>query len=132
MYQKVVVRYFDGTTIRGFAEEFTPGKGSLIISPDGRPGLHLLVRLKDVKAVFFVKELYGNAERADVRGFGRGASGGGARVMVEFKDGEKLWGLMSSRTAEGAGWFFLYPTDQGGNNEKIFILREAVAGMHHN
>lgn len=132
MYQKVVVRYLDGTMIRGFAEDFSPGKGSLIISPDGQPGYHLLVRLKDVKAVFFVKELYGDAERADVHGFDRGPPRGGDRVMIEFKDGERLWGIVNSRAAPGEGWFFLYPSDQGGNNEKVFVLREAVAELHHN
>lgn len=130
MYEKVVIRFWDDTTMRGYAENFSPEKGLVTLSPAGRPGTYTLVRLADVKAVFFVKDMWGSPGREknkDVRP-SRGAPG--TRVLVEFKDGEKMLGSIFGDAATHGGPFFLYPADETSNNDRVFIQRDAVAAIH--
>ncbi|MBI5525077.1 MAG: hypothetical protein HY897_02005 [Deltaproteobacteria bacterium] len=129
MYQKVVIRFWDDTTMRGYAENFAPDKGLLTLSPAGRAGTHVLVRLDDVKAVFFVKNM-GSPGRNKKKGFSQDDRRLGTRVMVEFKDGEKMWGAVFNAAAIHGGDFFLYPADGSSNNEKVFIPRNAIAAIH--
>jgi hypothetical protein len=130
MYQKVVIRFWDDTTMRGYAENFAPDKGLLTLSPAGRAGTHVLVRLDDVKAVFFVKTLWGSPGRVKKKGFPEDERRVGTRVMVEFKDGEKMWGAVFDAAALHSGDLFLYPADKSSNNEKVFIRRDAIVAIH--
>jgi hypothetical protein len=52
----------------------------------------------------------------------------GKKVVIEFKDGEKLFGYTLSYTSLGFG-FFVFPGDPDSNNEKVFVLHAATASV---
>jgi hypothetical protein len=45
--------------------------------------------------------------------------------MVEFKDGEVLFGYTLTYTSQGIG-FFVFPGDPESNNEKVFVIHAAT------
>ncbi len=58
---KVVVRTLKGETIKGYTGDFSRSKPSFLLSSDdGSVRINQIIRLKDLKAVFFVKAFDGN------------------------------------------------------------------------
>lgn len=118
---RVIARFLDGTMVRGTTFDFAPTKTFLHID-DGRGTRR--IDIADLKALFFVRDFDGNAEYQEKKGFFvRHAHG--KKVMVEFLDGEVLFGYTLSYTARGIG-FFVFPGDPDCNNEKVFIIHGAA------
>lgn len=123
---KVVAAFLDGRRLKGFLFDFSPLRGYFFLFPehDGsqQPGARgLMVRLAELKALFFVKEFAGNpnyAERAI-------ETAGGEKVEVIFSDGETRTGLAESADAGTLG-FFLVPSDPQSNNERVFVVSANV------
>ena len=68
--------------------------------------------------------------RAELRrghGYARPASGASARV--EFFDGEVIHGRVAQYSVEEHG-FFLFPTAPESNNEKIFVVVQALKTLY--
>ena len=84
----------------------------------------LVVRLSDLKAVFFVKSFAGNRDYDERKEFV--AAFTGRRLAVRFSDGEVLVGTSFNYSPSAAG-FFLFPADQSSNNDKVFVVAAAVA-----
>ena len=80
--------------------------------------------VSELKAVFFVKDLTGDANRED--SYEDVVAGGGRKVQVTFKDGEVITGFTTAYSKERLGWF-LVPADEGSNNLRIFVVNAAVA-----
>ena len=122
MRNKVVARYLDGRVIKGTTQDFIPSRSffHVIVSP-GTAGVQ--VRLDELKAVFFVKDLQGNPDRVDVPAFtrGPGENAYGKKIAVRFADGELLCGY-SLAYAPGREGFFLAPMNTAGNNERVFVV----------
>jgi hypothetical protein len=58
---KVVVKYTNGTIIKGFIQNFSPNKDWFHLIPADRPsGRTIEVFVKRLKAVFVVRDFYGN------------------------------------------------------------------------
>jgi hypothetical protein len=78
--------------------------------------------------VFFVKEYAGNRTRRDIRGFLKapGDTAQGKKLAVRFKDGELLCGYSLTYSPERDG-FFMFPSDAGTNNLRIYVLTAATA-----
>ena len=75
--------------------------------------------MKDLKAVFFVRDFNGNRgyqESQTVEGQRHGR-----RLEVIFRDGEKLVGTSEAYNPQKLG-FFLFPADGKSNNSRIFIV----------
>jgi hypothetical protein len=119
---RVVVHYRDGALVKGTTLDFFPTKDTFHVT-DHSSLIHE-VALDDLKAVFFVKSFDGDAEHAERRGFFTGHTQG-KKVMVEFEDGETLFGYTLSYTARGLG-FFVFPGDPESNNLKIFVVLGAT------
>jgi hypothetical protein len=118
---KVIARFKNGTLVKGTTLDFFPTKDKLhIIEPTGDVKE---VRLSDLKAIFFVKDLAGCSDYAERKGFFSRTQG--KKVMVEFLDGEVLFGHTLSYSARGLG-FFLFPGDPDSNNIKVFIVHAAA------
>lgn len=125
---KVVAAFLDGSRLKGFLYDFSPLRGYLFLFPqrdfpqdDGQPrsAAGLLVKLADLKALFFVKEFAGNPnsrERA-----GKNSAVCEEHVEVVFADGETSVGLAESAGAGPLG-FFLVPSNPQSNNERIFVI----------
>jgi hypothetical protein len=124
---KVVVHSMGGKLLKGVTQDFFPNRPLFHVQPaDGKPSVE--VKTKNLKAVFFVKDYAGQAQRRDVRGFidGPGETSHGKKLAVRFKDGELLCGYSLSFSADRDG-FFMFPADSGSNNLRIYVVTDACA-----
>jgi hypothetical protein len=118
---KVVARFSDGRVLKGSTQNFLPNRTTFHVLPaDGTPGVE--IRLDRLKALFFVKDLAGNAQRRDLRGFSTpGETTHGRKIAVRFADGEFLCGYSHSFLSGRVG-FFVFPSDATGNNHRIYVV----------
>jgi hypothetical protein len=129
---RVVVHYKGGKLLRGYTQDFAPGRESFtMVSEQKRDrGRSYTVRTGDLKAVFFVRALQGNmfyrekkrfedVNMSHLRGIG---------VRLHFKDGEVIRGS-SLDYAIGKKAFFLTPADPESNNERIYVIADALADI---
>ena len=122
---KVVVRFLDGKVLKGTTQDFFPNRATFHLLPtEGGNGIE--VRCKQLKAVFFVKNLVGNPGRKDVLGFiaGPGETAQGKKLAVLFKDQELMCGYSLSYLPEREG-FFMFPSDKDSNNLRVYVLTAA-------
>jgi hypothetical protein len=130
MSNKVVIRYQNGKVERGYTTDFQPGKEvfHLVIKGE-KEDKAIAVKMNDLKAVFFVKELHGMDKSRPVvkRTFDEVKDKKliGKKVKVEFTDGEALYGLTMGYSPQRKGFFFS-PIDPESNNERIFAVLTAV------
>jgi hypothetical protein len=118
---KAIAHYRDGRLLKGTTFDFFPTKETFHLSVDG--DVHEVI-VAELKAIFFVRSFDGDGEHADRRGFFT-THRQGKKVMVEFEDGETLFGYTLSYTARGDG-FFVFPGDPDSNNIKIFVVNRAT------
>jgi hypothetical protein len=129
MPNKVVVHYLDGKVERGYTTDFQPNKEAfhLVVKDNGEKSI--LVKILNLKAVFFVKKLNGLSKTRSKtkRNFEeiKDKKLIGKKVTVKFTDGEILCGLTLGYSANRRGFFFT-PIDTEGNNERIFAVLNAV------
>jgi hypothetical protein len=129
MEEKIVAHFRDGRTQKGYTHDFRPDTDSFHLLPSEGGGIPTTVRLEDLKALFYVKD-YGFMRRQVDRPkrFGESASTG-QKTIVEFKDGEKIWGVTEQYSAKSHGFFFV-PADPKENNTRIFIVNSSVKQIH--
>jgi hypothetical protein len=118
---KVIARFLDGSLVKGTTLDFFPTKDRFHITEES--GNVLDVHVGALKAVFFVRDFEGDPEYTDKKGFL--APPQGKKVMVEFVDGEVMFGYTLSYSARGLG-FFMFPGDPESNNTKVFIVNKAT------
>ncbi len=122
---RVVARYVQGQMIKGFTQHFLAANGSLVVSPtpgaraDGR----ITVPFRDLKAIFFVRDLQGSPGYQESKAVDLATRG--RKVSVTFVDGEELVGTTVNYMREAPG-FFVHPADPKSNNERVFVLGTAV------
>ncbi len=121
---RVVVRFRDGTLARGTTIDFSPLRAHFHLN-DG-PYLHD-IGLSSLKALFFVREYNGNPDYDERKGF-FARQNNGKKVMVEFADGEILFGYTLNYSPQGFG-FFVFPGDPSSNNEKIFVIHASTRSV---
>ncbi len=124
---KVVVHVLGGKILKGTTQDFFPNRPIFHLQPaDGSPAVEF--RARQLKAVFFVKDFTGNAQRRDVQGFISGPSetAQGKKLCVKFKDGELLCGYSLSYSAERDG-FFMFPADPESNNLRVYVVTSSTA-----
>ena len=123
---RVVAHYLDGRVVKGTTQDFFPNRPIFRILPVGA-GKETEIQCRQLKAVFFVKDLTGDENRKDLRGFldAPGETTKGKKIAVRFKDGEFLCGSSLSYSPERVG-FFLFPSDPGSNNLRIYVMTYAA------
>ena len=123
---RVVAHFLDGRVVKGTTQDFFPNRPIFRVLPVGA-GKESEIQCRQLKAVFFVKDLTGDENRKDLRGFvdGPGETATGKKIAVQFKDGEFLCGYSLSYSAERVG-FFLFPSDPGSNNLRIYVMTYAA------
>lgn len=124
MKNKVVVRYLDGRTAKGFTTDFLPTRDKFHVSPNESPGQPVPVRLADVKAVFFVKDFTGNKDYQDRLEFDQSSKG--RKLRVTFHDSEVIVGTTQGYDPSRPG-FFLNPADPKSNIERCFVVASSAA-----
>jgi hypothetical protein len=124
---KVIMRYADGRIIKGYTNDFFPNKPMFHVrSIDSDPAdKGVDVSIKELKAVFFVKDFAGNAAYNEEKNFPEGQHPAGRKVEVTFSDGEMLVGTNLGYDPGRPG-FFVVPSDAQSNNLRVFVISAAV------
>ncbi len=134
--EKAVLRFLDGTVLKGYLESFSPAKAEVTLR-DEMTDTVKTAALDDLKAIFFVREFDGNRTYQEKKSYGiRKPSG--KRTFVKFNDGEDLIGFLEGEVPWEKGFFlskqavaklrgfYLLPADEGSNNIRIFVINRAV------
>ena len=123
----VVVRYLNGKCVKGSTQDFYPERTSFHIQVRGEAATTIQVKMSELKAVFFVRDLQGNPSHIKSRKFGAAEPGlaSSKKIAVLFKDEELLVGYTVSYVAGKMG-FFLTPADPNGNNIRVYVLSHAA------
>jgi hypothetical protein len=125
---RVVARFLDGRTLKGTTADFLPTRPSFHVIPGGQTGNAIQavdVRIADLKAVFFVKDLSGDAAYNEGKAFVPETRAAGRKLQVEFKDGETIVGTTQGYQPDRPG-FFVVPVDPKSNNDRCFVVMAAV------
>jgi len=117
-----VARFRDGTVVKGTTTNFSPAKSSFHLQTAQHTAIE--VKLDELKAVFFVKQLDGNPAYHEVKGFSE-VRMYGQKIACRLVDGEVLTGFTQGYDPKRPG-FFLIPSDPKSNNERVFVLNAAV------
>jgi len=118
---RVVTHRKDGTLQKGTTRDFFPNKEEFHLELEA--GGVSIVKLEELKAVFFVRNLAGRPDHHET--YADEIAGGGRKVEVTFEDGEVIVGFTSGYSPDRRGWFVL-PADKESNNLRIFVLNSAV------
>lgn len=118
---KVVVRFRDGSLLKGTTSDFFPNKNNFHLESES--GDISAVSVDQLKAIFFVKDFTGNKEHVET--YADALSGCGRKMKVTFSDGEIIVGYTLGYSADRQG-FYLTPAETKSNNERIFIFKSAT------
>ena len=124
---RVVAHLLTGQLIKGTTQDFFPNRPMFHMARlEG--GAPVEVRTKQLKALFFVRDFAGDTTRRDLQGFiaGPGETAQGKKLAVRFKDGELLCGYSLAFSPEREG-FFMFPSDSGANNLRVYVLTASTA-----
>ena len=130
--KKAIVRYQNGEIIKGWVEDFRPDRESFILFPliEYSEEERMEIKFSSLKAVFFVKDFIGDKDYKKARtfNFDLKITPSQRKLIVNFKDGEHLYGTSHSYGRYEAG-FFMYPVDPKDNSERIFVVNSAVESV---
>ena len=128
---KVVARYINGRRGKGFSQDFFPNKDRFHVYPATKPsGETFEVLVKDLKAVFFVKDFVGNYLYNERKEYIQEEKPSGRKIEDTFKDGEVLVGSTLGYDPSRPG-FFLFPADPKCNNIRVFAVSAAVKKVRY-
>jgi hypothetical protein len=124
---KVIIRYKDGKLIKGYTNDFSPNKTQFHIrSADSSPtDRGAEVNIRDLKAVFFVKDFAGNPAYCEKKDFSTVQQVLGRKMEVTFQDGEVMVGTTVGHDPRRLG-YFLTPSDPQCNTLRVFVISAAV------
>ena len=126
---KVVARFVDGRILKGFTQDFNPNRDLFHLDPVGdSPGKPIEIWIKELKAVFFVKDFVGDSSYNERKSYLDGSKPQGRKMEVTFRDGEVLVGSNLGYDPKRPG-FFLFPADPDSNNLRIFAVSAAVKNV---
>jgi hypothetical protein len=128
---KVVVRYTDGRVVKGTTQDFFPNKDRFHLSSDTTASEEPTeVLIRDLKAVFFVRDFGGNPSYNERKEYNNGDKAQGRKVEILFVDGEKLVGSTLGYDPNRLG-FFLFPVDPESNNMRVFAVTAAIKSVRY-
>ena len=120
----VVLHYRDGSTCRGtLLREFSPSDHFVEVKTEY--GDDIRAEFDGLKAVFFIKDPRRRDIDIHISSMDILKTATGASARVEFFDGEVVHGRVTQYSVEEHG-FFLYPSAPESNNERIFVVVQAL------
>jgi hypothetical protein len=127
---KIVVRYLDGRVSKGFTSNFMPNKDSFhLVLLDAPPGFKPLdVHVRELKAIFFVKDFVGDRNHKEEKTFAASQPVVGKKIKVIFQDGEEMVGTTQGYQTGRPG-FFLFPADMQSNTDRVFVIVAATRSI---
>lgn len=128
MANEVVAHYLDHRVVKGHSLDVDPAKPTCHVRTASEGVVE--VKLADLKALFFVRDLAGNPARQDTAALeaADARARGAVPIEIEFADGERLVGL-TVRFPPVKPFFFILPADGASNNIRILVNRAAVGAM---
>ena len=126
---KVVARFRDGRLVKGSTSDFVPAKEFFHVAPaDAAAGTKpTLVHVKDLKAIFFVKDFAGRPDYKPRNEFAGEKTPPGRKIKVVFADGEVIVGTTQGYQPGRPG-FFMVPADQAANNiERCYVVTASTS-----
>lgn len=127
---RIVARYTDGRILKGETSDFIPSKDLFHVIPTSQPGAKgpLAVKVSELKALFFVKDLEGDPRHMERKSYDPSRSAAGRKIRVEFGDGEVLMGTTQGYQPGRPG-FFLVPADEGSNIERCYVVSASARSI---
>ena len=127
---KIVVRYINGTVMKGFTQNFSPNKDWFHLNLFDKPsGVTIEVFLKRLKAVFVVRDFYGNPHYHERKKYIKGENPPGIKLEVIFADGEVMVGSTALSYDPKRPGNFIIPADPQSNNIRVFVVSSAVRSV---
>lgn len=117
---KVVVRFKDGSIMKGKTRDFFPNKASFHL--ETLNGDTKTIDVEQLKAFFWVKDFDGNKNYDE--DYKDEIAGTGRKIIVKFSDGESIIGYTLGYSPDRQG-FFMTPADSKSNNQRIFVVKSA-------
>ena len=117
---KVVVRFKDGSIMKGKTRDFFPNKTSFHL--ETLNGETKTIDVEQLKAFFWVKDFEGNKNYDE--DYEDEIAGTGRKIIVKFSDGESIIGYTLGYSPDRQG-FFMTPADLKSNNHRIFVVKSA-------
>ena len=118
---KVIAHFLDGTLLKGITPDFYPNRGKFRL--EGEDGECHRIHINELKALFFVRDFTGRRDYRERKGFF--VPDQGNKILVEFFDGEVLFGYSLTYSPKGFG-FFMVPGDPESNNVKVFVVHSST------
>jgi len=124
---RIVVRYADKRLQKGVTINFSPDRETFHLGPPELASAvkPKIVRIADLKAIYFVKDFGGNPYFEERKNFDPGKAVFGRKIKVVFQDGELLVGSTTSYRRDRPG-FFVIPADPDSNIERCFVVVRAT------
>src|SRR5277367_3291405 len=104
---RAVVAFLDGRRLKGYLFNFSALKESFRLFPNEtqqKAGTDIL--MKDLKAIFFVKDFAGNPDHKETPSDDEPKHG--RKIVIAFKDGEEITGRTEAYNPQKLG-FFMFP-----------------------
>jgi len=134
--EKAVLRFLDGTILKGYLEGFTEEATEITVHAIGAK-TKTTVNADRLKAIFFVKTFEGDRQYSEKKSYGI-RKPKGHRTFIKFNDGEDMVGFIEGKVPWEKGFFlsvqktkklkgfYLLPADEGSNNNRVFVFAGAV------
>jgi hypothetical protein len=127
---KVVARFRDGQMVKGSTSDFVQTKEFFHVAPADAPAgtKPRLVQVKELKAIFFVKDFAGRPDYTPSNEFeGDRTPPGGRKIKVVFADGEVIVGTTQGYQPGRPG-FFMVPADASVNNiDRCYVVAASTS-----
>jgi len=132
---RLVAHFKDGQISKGFSRDFDPAADSFhMVRSAGGITESRQIRLDELKALFHVKSwgrkdkhlngVTGGFNDPPPRAWQRGA----IKTVVEFYDGEKIFGYSRDYDPNRLG-FYVVPADRLDNNRTIYVVNSALVNI---
>lgn len=123
---RVVAGYRDGRRVKGQTLDFLPTRDAFHVQTD--EGDVIEIRMKDLKSVFFVRDLTGNPAHEEKNEFDVNGTLTGRRIRVLYEDGEEIVGTTQGYTPARPG-FFVVPADRESNNQRVYVVAASTSDI---
>ncbi len=121
---RVVARYRDGRIVKGSTGDFLPARDVFHLEPP-EGGAPVLVRVSELKAIFFVRDFEGDPSHRVRNDFDASKPAVGRKMRVVFQDGEVMVGTTQGYQPGRPG-FFIVPADSAANTERCYVVAAAT------
>jgi len=122
---QVVVHFKNGKVVKGKAHDIYKTRRLFHLEVPERPGKTFVVQVKDIKAIFFVRDI--NPPTQGGMGHlkeGEKEKSYGRKAIVHFHDGESITGYVQAFHKEDP--ILVLVPEIKNNNERIFINKACV------